>query len=84
MIRVATEQDLKVDEKNREKEKKAFEICQEKIKKHKLDMSLIDVEYTLSLIHIFGFYRGADFDVGHPRAVWQRNPVWRTGDAVRL
>ncbi len=46
VIRVATEQDLKVDEKNREKEKKAFEICQEKIKKHKLDMSLIDVEYT--------------------------------------
>lgn len=31
-----------------------------------------------------GFYRGADFDVGDPRAVWQRNPVWRTGDAVRL
>ena len=39
VIRVATEQDRKVEEKNREKEKDAFKICLEKIRKHGLDMN---------------------------------------------
>ncbi len=46
VVRVADDQDRLTAEKNREKEKKAFDICCEKIKKHKLDMTLIDVEYT--------------------------------------
>jgi len=46
VLRIATEEDLKKDEENREKEQKAFEICEEKIKKHKLEMKLINVEYT--------------------------------------
>ena len=46
VLRIATESDLELDKKNREKEKKALEICKSKIKKHKLDMTLIDAEYT--------------------------------------
>ena len=46
VIRVATAQDYKAEEKNREKEKEAFAICQEKIAKHKLAMKLVDTEYT--------------------------------------
>lgn len=46
VLRLATEEDLKKDEENREKEKKAFDICVEKIKKHELEMKLINVEYT--------------------------------------
>ncbi len=46
VLRLATEEDLKRDAENREKEKKAFDICEEKIKKHNLDMKLINVEYT--------------------------------------
>lgn len=42
VIRLATEQDEKTEIKNREKEKEAFRICQEKIRKHNLDMKLID------------------------------------------
>ena len=38
--RIATEDDFKRAEKNKEKEKEAFKVCQEKIKKHKLDMKL--------------------------------------------
>ena len=38
VIRIATEQDEKQVEKNRQKEKEAFKICLEKIAKHKLDM----------------------------------------------
>ena len=46
VIRIATEQDEKTVEKNRQKEKEAFKICQEKIRKHGLDMKLIEAEYT--------------------------------------
>ena len=46
VVRLATEEDLAADRKNREKEKKAFSVCEEKIRKHKLEMALVDVEYT--------------------------------------
>jgi cell fate regulator YaaT (PSP1 superfamily) len=46
VIRIATPADLKEDENNTLKEKAAFAICEEKIKKHGLIMNLIDVEYT--------------------------------------
>ena len=46
VVRIASEADMKINEINEEKEKKAFDICQEKIKKHNLSMTLIDVEYT--------------------------------------
>ncbi len=46
IIRLATPEDLKVVENNKVKEKEAFEICLKKIENHKLDMKLVDVEYT--------------------------------------
>ena len=46
VIRVATPEDDEIERKNREKEKDAFKICLEKIKKHGLEMKLIDSEYT--------------------------------------
>ncbi len=45
IIRVATNKDQKHNEENKRKEKEAFNICLEQIKKHKLDMNLIDTEY---------------------------------------
>lgn len=45
IIRVATYKDKKHHEENKQKEKEAFKICEEQIKKHKLDMNLTDVEY---------------------------------------
>lgn len=45
IIRVATYKDKKHNEENKIKEKEAFNICLEQIKKHKLDMNLTDVEY---------------------------------------
>ncbi len=44
VIRVATEDDLRVAELNKTREKEAFEICQKKIAEHGLDMKLVDVE----------------------------------------
>ena len=46
VIRVATPEDDEIEIKNKEKEKSAFDICLEKIAKHKLEMKLIDAEYT--------------------------------------
>ena len=43
---MASDQDRKTVEKNKQKEKEAFKICLEKIRKHNLEMKLIDVEYT--------------------------------------
>ena len=59
VIRVATPEDDKVDMENRDKEKKAFDICMEKIKKHGLDMKLIDTEYTFDNNKVL-FYFTAD------------------------
>ncbi len=46
IIRLATAEDIAVVESNKKKEKDAFEICLKKIENHKLDMKLVDVEYT--------------------------------------
>ena len=59
VIRVATPEDDKIDADNRLKEKKAFEICLEKIAKHGLDMKLIDTEYTFDNNKVL-FYFTAD------------------------
>ena len=46
VIRIATEEDLKIAEENKIKEKEAFAICAQKIKEHGLEMKLIEAEYT--------------------------------------
>ena len=59
VIRKATEQDRQTEERNREKEKEAFKICLEKIRKHGLEMKLIDAEYTFDNNKVL-FYFTAD------------------------
>ncbi|MBE5790870.1 MAG: stage 0 sporulation protein [Clostridiales bacterium] len=46
VIRKATDADLAVQEKNEAREKEAFVICNQKIAEHKLEMKLVNVEYT--------------------------------------
>lgn len=59
VIRVANKDDLRRIEENKVKEKKAFKLCLEKIEKHKLQMKLVDVEYTFDNNKIL-FYFTAD------------------------
>ena len=54
VIRIATDEDKRTVEENHQKEKEAFKICQEKIRKHNLDMKLIDAEYTFDQTKIRG------------------------------
>ena len=56
MIRLATEEDKKTLQRNREKEERAFCICQEKIAEHKLEMKLVEVEYNFEGNKILFFF----------------------------
>lgn len=55
IIRKASPKDLRQVERNKEREKKAFGICLEKIAKHNLSMKLIDVDYTFDMGKIISF-----------------------------
>ncbi len=46
IIRIATEEDKEIYKENKQKSKETFELCQQKIKEHDLNMFLIDCEYT--------------------------------------
>lgn len=59
IIRIATQADIKKAEGNKKKEKEAFGICKEKIKFRKLEMELVDVEYSFDESKII-FYFTAD------------------------
>ncbi len=59
VIRIANERDHKRHEDNVRKKERALQLCQEKINKHKLEMKLIDVEYTFDNSKII-FYFTAD------------------------
>lgn len=59
VLRLATDEDIKNREKNKEKEKSAFQICEEQIKKHNLEMKLVEVEYTFDGSKVL-FYFTAD------------------------
>ena len=59
IIRIADEKDYKRHKENVQKKERALKLCQEKVDKHKLEMKLIDVEYTFDNSKII-FYFTAD------------------------
>ena len=82
VIRIATEEDKRNDEQNREKEKEAFSICQEKIRKHELDMKLINAEYTFDNNKVL-FYFTAEGRVDFRELVKDLAAVFRTRIELR-
>ena len=82
MIRKATQGDLKKVEENRKKERHAFEICEKKILDHKLEMMLVDVEYTFDNNKIL-FYFTADGRVDFRELVKDLASVFRTRIELR-
>lgn len=82
VIRVATEEDKRTEEKNREKEKEAFDICLEKIRKHNLDMKLINAEYTFDNNKVL-FYFTADGRIDFRELVKDLASVFRTRIELR-
>ena len=82
VIRIATDADERTVKKNREKEKEAFKICLEKIAKHKLDMKLVDAEYTFDNNKLL-FYFTADGRIDFRELVKDLATVFRTRIELR-
>lgn len=82
VIRIATHKDLKHDEENKKKEKEAFKICEEKIKKYNLDMHLTDVEYKFDNSKIL-FYFTADGRIDFRELVKDLAAIFRTRIELR-
>jgi len=82
IIRIATEADLKIIEKNKQKEKEAFVVCEKKIAAHKLKMNLIDVECTFDNNKLL-FYFTAENRVDFRELVKDLASVFRTRIELR-
>ena len=77
VIRMATEEDRAIEAKNKEKEKEAFKICLEKIRKRGLEMKLIDAEYTFDNNKVL-FYFTADGRIDFRELVKDLAAVFKT------
>ena len=82
VLRVATERDDEQEAGNKAKEKEAFKICQEKIRKHGLEMKLIDAEYTFDNNKVL-FYFTADGRVDFRELVKDLAGVFKTRIELR-
>ena len=82
VLRVATKRDDEQEANNKLKEKEAFKICLEKIKKHKLEMKLIDAEYTFDNNKVL-FYFTADGRIDFRELVKDLASVFKTRIELR-
>ena len=82
VVRVATEQDRAKHEENTKKEEEAFSVCMKKIADHKLEMKLVDVEYTFDNSKLL-FYFTSDGRVDFRELVKDLAGVFRTRIELR-
>ena len=82
LIRIATPADVEHNAENREKEKNALVVCQQKIEAHKLDMKLIDVQYAFDNSKLL-FYFSSDGRVDFRELVKDLASVFRTRIELR-
>ncbi len=82
VVRIATEEDLKHAEENKQKEAEAFEICKAKIADHKLEMSLVEAEYTFDNSKLL-FYFTSDGRVDFRELVKDLASIFRTRIELR-
>ena len=82
VLRIATERDDEQEANNKIKEKEAFKICLEKIRKHELQMKLIDAEYTFDNNKVL-FYFTADGRIDFRDLVKDLAAVFKTRIELR-
>lgn len=82
VIRLATDEDKKIQNANADKEKYAFKVCCDKIRRHKLKMKLVEVEYTFDGNKIL-FYFTADGRIDFRDLVKDLATVFRTRIELR-
>ena len=82
VMRLASERDIEQEKANRQKEKEAFQVCLEKIRKHNLEMKLIDAEYTFDNNKVL-FYFTADGRIDFRELVKDLAGVFKTRIELR-
>ena len=82
VIRIANQRDVEQEAANKEKEKEAYKICLEKIRKHGLEMKLIDAEYTFDNNKVL-FYFTADGRIDFRELVKDLAAVFKTRIELR-
>lgn len=82
VVRIATQKDLKKLEEIKEKEKKAFTVCEEKIKEHNLPMNLVEVEFKFDNSKVI-FYFTADDRVDFRELVKDLAAIYKTRIELR-
>jgi len=82
VIRIANQRDIEQEANNKIKEKEAFRVCLEKIRKHELEMKLIDAEYTFDNNKVL-FYFTADGRIDFRELVKDLASVFKTRIELR-
>ncbi|MBR2401890.1 MAG: stage 0 sporulation family protein [Lachnospiraceae bacterium] len=82
VLRIATPKDDEQEIANKEKEREAFKVCLEKIRKHGLEMKLIDAEYTFDNNKVL-FYFTADGRIDFRELVKDLASVFKTRIELR-
>lgn len=82
VIRMATPKDKLTVQENREAAQNAFQVCNDKIHEHQLDMKLVDVEYTFDRNKVL-FYFTADGRIDFRDLVKDLAAVFRTRIELR-
>lgn len=82
VLRVATKDDVEKNARNKRNEQKAFVTCMEKIEDHKLDMKLVDVEYTFDNNKVI-FYFTAEGRVDFRELVKDLASIFKTRIELR-
>ncbi len=82
VLRIANQKDIEQEAENKIKEKEAFKVCLEKIRKHELDMKLIDAEYTFDNNKVL-FYFTADGRIDFRELVKDLASVFKTRIELR-
>ncbi len=82
VLRIANQRDVEQEAANKEKEKEAYKICLEKIRKHGLEMKLIDAEYTFDNNKVL-FYFTADGRIDFRELVKDLAAVFKTRIELR-
>lgn len=82
VLRIATQRDMEQEAANKVKEKEAYKVCLEKIKKHNLEMKLIDAEYTFDNNKVL-FYFTADGRIDFRELVKDLASVFKTRIELR-
>ena len=82
VLRLATEEDIRCNQENKEKEQQAFDLCQKKIEEHQLEMKLVDIEYTFDNNKVI-FYFTADGRIDFRELVKDLASIFRTRIELR-